>query len=83
MASKPDELSVSSSLASRELLEKLMERLDPKDRLVITLLHLEERSVDEIHQVTGWSRALVKVRAFRARHKLSKFLKELMQEESQ
>ena len=39
-------------------------------RLVLTLLDLEQRSTAEIAALTGWSRALVKVRAFRARLRL-------------
>jgi RNA polymerase sigma-70 factor (ECF subfamily) len=46
---------------------------------VITLLHLEERSTLEVSQMTGWSIPLVKVRAFRARHKMRKLWKELFQ----
>jgi RNA polymerase sigma-70 factor (ECF subfamily) len=57
---------------ARELLEKLLSQLPPADRLVITLLDLEEKSVKEITRLTGWSGTLVKVRAFRARRKLRK-----------
>jgi RNA polymerase sigma-70 factor (ECF subfamily) len=60
------------SSAARELLEKLMARLRPDERLVITLVHLEERSSEEISRLTGWSISQVKVKAFRARHKLRK-----------
>ena len=63
--------------AARDLLRQLMERLSPADRLVVTLLHLEEKSVAEVRALTGWSAALVKVRAFRARKKLQKFLSQL------
>jgi RNA polymerase sigma-70 factor (ECF subfamily) len=58
--------------SARELLEKLLAQLSPDDRLVISLLDLEEKSVKEIAHLTGWSTALVKVRAFRARRKLRK-----------
>ena len=34
---------------------------------VLVLLHAEELSVREIAQLTGWSEAKVKIRAFRAR----------------
>jgi len=64
-------------LAARELLHQLMARLSPPDRLVVTLLHLEEKSVAEIQKLTGWSMATVKVRAFRARKKLQRFLGQL------
>jgi RNA polymerase sigma factor (sigma-70 family) len=67
-----DELPPGSELASREIVDQLLGGLPPQDRLVLTLLHIEERSVQEIHEMTGWSVPLVKVRAFRARHKLRK-----------
>ncbi len=53
--------------AARSLVQRLMDTLSPEFRLVIQLLEIEERSVKEIHQVTGWSIPLIKVRAFRAR----------------
>lgn len=56
--------------AARELVDALLCRLPPDDRLVLTLLDLEGRSVAEISQLTGWSKTLVKVRAFRARLRL-------------
>jgi RNA polymerase sigma-70 factor (ECF subfamily) len=57
---------------ARETVEVLLRRLAPADRLVITLLDLEQRSVREISQTTGWSIPLVKVRVFRARGRLRK-----------
>lgn len=71
---EPDLASADDEQAARQLLKTLMSQLAPDDRLLITLLHLEERSVEEIHQLTGWSRAKVKVRAFRAREKMKKML---------
>jgi RNA polymerase sigma factor (sigma-70 family) len=62
----------SAAGSARELVEKLLSQLPPEDRLVISLLDLEERSVKEIAAITGWSLSLVKVRAFRARWKLRK-----------
>lgn len=56
--------------AARELVDALLCRLPPDDRLVLTLLDLEQRSVAEISGLTGWSKTLVKVRAFRARLRL-------------
>jgi RNA polymerase sigma factor (sigma-70 family) len=58
------------ALGAREMVEKLIALLSPDDRLVITLLDLQEHSVAEISELTGWSASLVKVRAFRARRKL-------------
>jgi RNA polymerase sigma factor (sigma-70 family) len=62
----------SAAGSARELVEKLLAKLPPEDRLVITLLDLEEKSVKEISELTGWGQSLVKVRAFRARRKLRK-----------
>lgn len=81
LAADTEELPASQNLAARELVGKLLERLSPADRLVVTMLHLEGRTVEEIQQRTGWNRTLVKVRAFRARAKLKKYLAILMREE--
>jgi len=61
---------VDDVLAARQLVDALLGRLEPKDRVLLTLLDLEDRSVAEVADVTGWSRTLVKVRAFRARRRL-------------
>lgn len=47
---------------------------------MITLLEIEDRSVKEISQLTGWSVPLVKVRAFRARAQMKKILETLTRE---
>lgn len=59
---------------AREILEVGLVRLQADERLVITLLELEEGSVREVSALTGWSETNVKVRAFRARQKLKNFL---------
>jgi len=59
---------------ARELLQWAMARLKDDERLVITLLEFEERSVRETAALTGWSESNVKVRAFRARQALKKIL---------
>ena len=69
IAKEPDP---SQQVAARELAHKMLETLSPKDRLILTLLDLEERSVEEVRQQTGWNASLIKVRAFRARMKLRK-----------
>jgi len=60
--------------AARQLIGRILARLSPSARLVITLLEIEERPVKEIAQITGWSVPLVKVRAFRARAEMKKIL---------
>ena len=59
-------------MGARELVDMLLESLSPEDRLVIRMLEIEELSVDEVRQRTGWSATLVRVRAFRARRRLNK-----------
>lgn len=66
--------------AARALVERVMAQLSPEARLVITLLEIEDRSVKEIAQLTGWSVPLVKVRAFRARAQMKKILETLTRE---
>ncbi len=64
----------SQNRESWDMLRHAMTRLRPDDRLVITLLNLEEKSVHEVSYLTGWSESKVKVRAFRARKELKKLL---------
>jgi RNA polymerase sigma-70 factor (ECF subfamily) len=63
--------------AARQLVERILEKLTPAARLIITLLEIEDRSVKEIAALTGWSVPLVKVRAFRARAEMKKALAKL------
>jgi RNA polymerase sigma-70 factor, ECF subfamily len=63
--------------SARELLEAAMRELSPTDRVVLTLLEIEERSVKEISAVMGISNIAVRVRAVRARAKLKKVLERL------
>ncbi len=63
--------------AARQLIERVLEQMSPAARLVITLLEIEDRSVKEISELTGWSGTLVKVRAFRARAEMRKILARL------
>jgi RNA polymerase sigma-70 factor (ECF subfamily) len=66
-----------TELAARELAEKLMDSLGPEDRLVVRMLDLEQHTLEEIAAVTGWNRTVIKVRAFRARRKMRKYLEKL------
>lgn len=67
-----------TDFAAVELMHRLLEGLPVEDRLVIQWLDLEQRSTAEIAAQTGWSRAAVKVRAFRARHRLRRQARELL-----
>jgi RNA polymerase sigma factor (sigma-70 family) len=76
-----NDVSANDALAARELVAKLLEQLKPDDRLVIQMLDLEQKTLIEISQLTGWSTTLIKVRAFRARRKLQKLFEQLKRKE--
>jgi RNA polymerase sigma-70 factor (ECF subfamily) len=80
LASTQDDLPETVDAMSWELLGRLLAMLSAEDRLVVTLLNLEQKTVAEVRQVTGWSTPLVKVRAFRARQKMKRLLEQLMNE---
>jgi len=80
VASNPDELDPAEGAASRDLVERMLGQLNARDRLVITMLHLEGYSMDDIRERTGWNIAAIKVRAFRARQKLKEIFYELTRE---
>jgi RNA polymerase sigma-70 factor, ECF subfamily len=63
--------------AAHQLVERILAMLSPPARMVITLLEIEDRSVKEIADLTGWSVPLVKVRAFRARAEMRKCLQRI------
>src|ERR1700730_5456973 len=77
LATATEDLAPDRQLASRQLVEHLFQFLKPVERLVIDLLYLQGRSVEEIHQITGLGAAAIKVRAFRARQKMKKHLTKL------
>ena len=70
LATSSSELAPDQRFVSRQLVEHLLAALKPVERLAIDLLYLQGRSVEEIRKITGWSTALVKVRAYRARQKM-------------
>src|SRR5687767_2847545 len=69
------------AMEAHELVHKLLDQLNPEDRMVIQLLDLEQKTIAEISALTGWGQSLVKVRAFRARRKLQKLFTELKRKE--
>ena len=68
---------IDQDVATRDLADRLLETLPPRDRLILTLLDLEERSVADVAEMTGSPEPVVKVRAFRARRKLRKEMERL------
>ena len=63
--------------AMRELLDRLISTLNPREQIVIRLLDLEEKSVQDICDHTGWGASKVKITAMRARRKLTDHFKKL------
>ncbi|MEC5127487.1 RNA polymerase sigma factor [Verrucomicrobiales bacterium BCK34] len=71
---------IQSQAEASEVVALLLGQLEAKDRTIITLLDLEERSIRETAELTGWSESNVKVRAHRARKKLKLIYEELKPE---
>ena len=63
--------------AARERLDAALVRLSPDDRAVITLVELEERSMEDAARRLGCGLSAVKVRAFRARRRLRAILEDM------
>jgi RNA polymerase sigma-70 factor (ECF subfamily) len=80
LAVSPAEVSASEQVAARELVDKLLATLKPDDRLLMKLMYLEGRQIEEIQSLTGWNKSLIKVRAFRARAQLRRKYSLLMKE---
>ena len=66
----------SNAVDASEQLHAIMSKLAPRDRLVLTLLYWDDRSVAEVAELAGWSQSMVKVQAYRARNRLKKLLEE-------
>lgn len=60
-----------------EIVYLILDKMAAKDRLIVTLLDLEDRSVKETARLTGWSESNVKVRAHRARKKMRAIFEQL------
>jgi len=80
LAATDEEIGPDQQLASRDLVERLLATLKPAERFLVDLMYLQGKSVQEIATMTGWSKALIKVRAFRVRQKLKEHLSRLQKE---
>lgn len=63
-----------STEAAARAVHAVLAELPPRDRMVLTLIYLDGHSLAEAAELLGWSLALVKVQAWRARGKLKKRL---------
>jgi RNA polymerase sigma-70 factor (ECF subfamily) len=82
LSMSPDDLRPDQKLASRQLVEHLLDLLKPVERLVIDLLYLQGRSVEEVRKLTGLNTSVIKVRAFRARQKMKSQLEKISAKEN-
>lgn len=57
-----------------EVLDCALSSLSPEDRMIVTLVHLEEKTTKEAAAILGWSEVNVRVRALRARKALKNIL---------
>ena len=78
LAQLSDGRTTEDELMTRDLAGKLLARLSPDDRLVLTLLHGEEQSSADIAMLTGWSEGKVRVRALRARRSLQRVMQKFL-----
>ena len=79
MAVQSDETFERESAAAEaiEILDHALARLSAKDRMVVTLVHLEGLPVKEAAVLLDWSVTAVKVRAHRSRKKLRRIILDL------
>ena len=61
---------VSERLEARQRVERMLELLDPRDRLMLKLKEVEGFSVEEIGEILDLNANTVKVRLFRARRRI-------------
>jgi RNA polymerase sigma-70 factor (ECF subfamily) len=70
-------MGISDELEPIRRLELAMEKLPPNDKALILLFYMEDKSVDEIAQISGLSQSNVKTRMHRIRKKLFVILNEM------
>jgi RNA polymerase sigma-70 factor, ECF subfamily len=69
---------IEGAAVSRDLANKLLSRLRPEDRIVVSLLKMEELSIAEVAEVMGWTTAKVKMRSHRAQQGLRRLLRKYL-----
>jgi RNA polymerase sigma factor (sigma-70 family) len=78
LAATENDLDAADAVAAREIVDELLARLSPVERLLVTLLHLEGRSGKEVAQMMGWTHLRVRVQGYRVRQKLKQHLRHLL-----
>lgn len=69
---------VEKKLSSKDLAEKLLSRLEAKERVAMTLIYGEDFSVAEVAKIVGWSESNVKTKLFRCRQHLRNIFDKLI-----
>lgn len=75
--------SQSARSEAAEVLEQALSRLSPKDRMVVSLVHLDGHSIQEAADLMGWTVVALKVRAHRSRTKLRRIILDLLSQRSE
>ncbi|MBL4703837.1 MAG: sigma-70 family RNA polymerase sigma factor [Flavobacteriales bacterium] len=70
-----------SKVDQRNYVRAAIDRLSEMDGLIISLYYIEESTISEIEEITGWSESNVKVKLHRARKRLHKELEVLLKHE--
>ena len=65
----------------KNIIRQAVDRLHPNESLILTLFYLEEKSIREIHRITGFTTSNIKVILHRARKNLYTALKRMMKNE--
>jgi RNA polymerase sigma-70 factor (ECF subfamily) len=65
----------------KKYLDMVLNKLDQEENFLITLYYYEEKSLDEIAEISELSKNNVKVKIFRTRHKMLQMLRESLNEE--
>jgi RNA polymerase sigma factor (sigma-70 family) len=73
----PESAETAQDTDGAEVVEKLLATLNATEQTVLRMLDMEQKSVQEISELTGWGASKVKVTAMRARRKLNETLKRL------
>ena len=71
---QPDD---ADTTTARSLVEKLLAQLPDADAWLLRKVELEEQSLAQVCDATGWSRGLTRVRLFRARRRLQAALRKI------
>ena len=65
----------------KKYLDIVLSKLDPEENFLITLYYYEEKSLDEIAEISELSKNHVKVKIFRIRQKMLQLLRKSLNEE--